>query len=455
MSKKLVNLLLLFLAVSVLTAGEQGYEELRSSMLSGNADLRKADEQVAQSALDVKDAKASYQPTISLMAGAAYLANPPGVDIDMSDLSYALYAMSSGTVSVPGTMSMELENTYYMAGLSITEPIITWGKRPKAVELYKNLADISALSKMDLQDQLTVELKTSLTALKYMDELLVLLDETEQVAADLVQVSEDGYADGMLIKQDVTEARVEALEVKVKKQEVLQLYSDLLQSVRTITAQPELESSDILFTPDENEIVYLASLDRDWLRAAAIDPEAAALRMLNKQTAAYQAKESVAKAGMYMIPDLALSVSANVGGPKFPGQKNWTDEDDWGLAITVGLSTTIWDGGKKLNELKRSKSQVAGAIADYDQAVSQLSELAESSISKMDLALAKLEWLEVKLEAEEGRLELLELKQELGAAAKTDVLSQKLDVLGYEMEMIEQKISLAEAAYTISYLARV
>lgn len=455
MKKLAETVLALALAASLLPAASLGYEDLRSSMLSGNAELKAAEEKTEQSLLDVKDAKANYQPEISLMATASYLVNPPEIDIDISDISTGLNVLGSMYgLTVPDTLTKELDSTYYNVALSVSEPILTWGKRPMAVKLYQNLADITGLSKLDMEMKKDAELKTELTALRYIEDLLVLLDEADATAQELVQASQDGYEDGMLLRQDVVEARVDALEVQVQKKEVQKLYSDLLQEVRTLTALPELEGSDIDFTPDEAEILYISQLDRDYLRQEAVSAEAVPLRMLMKQSAAYQQKENIAKAGMYMIPDLALNVTATAGGSKFPGQKDWADSDDWGLAITVGVSTTVWDGGKKLNELKRSKSQLEESYAAYDSAVSQLQAAVEDSITTIDLSLARLDYLEVSVEAEKGRLELLELKEETGASSRTEVLSQQLEVLKKEMEIVQEKVSLARAAYTLSYLAR-
>ena len=199
------------------------FERLKRSMESGNAKLRKATETYDQSLLDVKDAKANYQPTIELLLTTTYMPNPPigKTSISVDELSSQL------GITIPGAASGEyvtlykgMKDIYYNAGLTLTQPLYTWGKIPKSVELYSEIASIRALAIEDETDKLSVELKTRLTALCYMDELFSLIDETKTKADELVSMSEDAYKNGMLLKEDVTKAKISALEIDVKKQEL-------------------------------------------------------------------------------------------------------------------------------------------------------------------------------------------------------------------------------------------
>lgn len=434
------------------------YEDLKASMQSSNTTLRKADQQIIQSNLDVKDAKAAYQPTIDLTLTGTYMPNPP---IDRITLSADEIESQLGIPGLSGlaqsgyiTLYDGMETTYYNAAVSLTQPLFTWGKIPKSVQLYQNIADISVIQREDTENQLTTELKARLAALKYMDQIFVLLDDTQDLANQLVDAAQDGFDNGMLLKQDVAEARISAMEVEVNRNEIMQQYSSVLQGVRTLTADADLVSTDIDFTIDEAEINAVASMDEEVLRQAAISGDSAPLRMLKKQTAAYELKKSIANRSMYWNPDFALQVTANYGGSRFPGEINWNRKDDWGLYITLAIKTTLWDGGKKINEQNRSESQIQSSYADYDAAVEQLAATAEENIASMNLALAKIDYLELKKESDESRLELLEIQNEAGSVANTDVLQQRIEVKKTEMEIIQQKINLAQAVYTLEYLAR-
>ena len=454
----LVVLLLLTFLIPQLFAEESSYTfaSLKESMQSGNAELRKLNETYKQSLLDVKDAKANYQPQIEMLLTSTYMPNPPlgkttiGVDELASQLG----------ITVPGAVSGEyvtlykgMKNTYYNAGLTITQPIFTWGKIPKSVSLYSEIAQIRALSVEDNTDKLSVELKTRLTAMCYMNELFSLLEETKAKADELVSMSEDAYENGMLLKEDVTKAKISALEVDVKEKELEKEYRDNLKSLKTISNVEDLDEENIDYKVNEEEINAITSLRREDVLTLVTRSDSATIRMLNGQTRAYELKKEIAQASLYWKPDFALQVSLTYGGSALPLiEKNWYRANDYGLYLTLAISTTIWDGGKKLNAVKYAESEVNGTIADYDEAINELTQKAEENLTQIDLSLTKLEYYDLKLDEAKDRLDLLLRQYEAGTISKTDVLSQEIEVLTQRMTIIQERITLSTAAYTIAYL---
>ena len=456
----LIVLSLLVLLTPLLAEEEESesytFDSLKTSMRSGNAELRKATETYNQSLLDVKDAKANYQPQISLLLSGTYMPNPPigkttiGVDELSSQLGVTIPGSASGEYV---TLYKGMDSLYYNAGLTITQPIFTWGKIPKSVALYSEIANIRALSLEDSADKLSVELKTRLTAKCYMDELFTLISETKDKADELVEVSQDAYDNGMLLKEDVTKAKISALEIDVKEQELKKQYSDNLKSLQTITANDDIDGTNIDYTVNEDEINAIASLDHDDVISLVTRSDSATISMLRGQTRAYELKKEIAEASLYWKPDFALQVSLTYGGSAMPLiEKNWYRANDYGLYLTFAISTTVWDGGVKLNDVKRAASEIEGTKADYDSAVDQLTETAEENLSQIELSLVKLEYYDLKLEEAEERLDLLNRQYEGGMISKTDVLSQEIEVLTEKMTIIQEKVTLSQAAYTIAYL---
>ncbi len=461
MKRLLLTVLSLLLLLTPLLAGEEEsdsytFESLKESMRSGNAELRKATETYNQSLLDVKDAKANYQPQISLLLSGTYMPNPPigktsiGVDELSSQLGVTIPGSASGEYV---TLYKGMDSLYYNAGLTITQPIFTWGKIPKAVDLYSEIASIRALSVEDSADKLTVELKTRLTAKCYMDELFTLIAETKEKADELVDMSQDAYDNGMLLKEDVTKAKISALEIDVKEQELRKQYADNLKSLQTITANDGLDAENIDYTVNEDEISALAALEHDDVISLVTRSDSATISMLRGQTRAYELKKEIAEASLYWKPDFALQVSLTYGGSAMPLiEKNWYRANDYGLYLTFAISTTVWDGGVKLNDVKRAKSEIEGTKADYDSAVNQLTETAEENLSQIELSLVKLEYYDLKLEEAEERLDLLNRQYDAGSISRTDILSQEIEILTEKMTIIQEKVTLSQAAYTIAYL---
>lgn len=454
----LVVLLLLTFLIPQLFAEESSYTfaSLKENMQSGNAELRKLNETYKQSLLDVKDAKANYQPQIEMLLTSTYMPNPP---LGKTTIAVDELASQLG-ITVPGAVSGEyvtlykgMKDTYYNAGLTITQPIFTWGKIPKSVSLYSEIAQIRALSIEDNTDKLSVELKTRLTAMCYMNELFSLLEETKAKADELVSMSEDAYENGMLLKEDVTKAKISALEVDVKEKELEKEYRDNLKSLKTISNVEDLDEENIDYKVNEEEINAITSLRREDVLTLVTRSDSATIRMLNGQTRAYELKKEIAQASLYWKPDFALQVSLTYGGSALPLiEKNWYRANDYGLYLTLAISTTIWDGGKKLNAVKYAESEVNGTIADYDEAINELTQKAEENLTQIDLSLTKLEYYDLKLDEAKDRLDLLLRQYEAGTISKTDVLSQEIEVLTQRMTIIQERITLSTAAYTIAYL---
>lgn len=431
-------------------------DELKVSMDSNNAQLAKARQTYIQSLLDVKNAKANYQPTIELLLTSTYMPNPP---IGKTTISVDELSSQLGVV-IPGAAAGEyvtlydgMKNIYYNAGLSITQPLFTWGKIPNAVKLYTQVAEIRALAIEDTSNQLTAQLKARVSALKYMDDILVLLDQTKDTADELVQVSQDAYDNGMILKQDVSKAKISAMEIDVTRQEIMKEYRTNLQELRTLTGNEDLQANDIDYSVNEEEIQAIVAIDHDELHAMATRTSSEPLTMLRKQTQALQLKKKIAQDSLYWKPDLALQVSLSYGGSALPlVETNWYRADDYGLYLTLAVKSTVWDGGKKLNDVSYAQSEILGSIADYDAAVDQLQSVAEENIAAAELAQAKIEYLGLKLEESQDRLELLERQFAVGYISKTDVLSQQIEVYTNQMNLIKEKISLAQAAYTLAYV---
>lgn len=440
--------------------GEDGtastMDELKVSMDSNNAQLAKARQTYIQSLLDVKNAKANYQPTIELLLTSTYMPNPPigKTTISVDELSSQLGVVIPGAVAGEYvTLYDGMKNIYYNAGLSITQPLFTWGKIPNAVKLYTQVAEIRALAIEDTSNQLTAQLKARVSALKYMDDILVLLDQTKDTADELVQVSQDAYDNGMILKQDVSKAKISAMEIDVTRQEIMKEYRTNLQELRTLTGNEDLQANDIDYSVNEEEIQAIVAIDHDELYAMATRTSSEPLTMLRKQTQALQLKKKIAQDSLYWKPDLALQVSLSYGGSAFPlVETNWYRADDYGLYLTLAVKSTVWDGGKKLNDVSYTQSEILGSIADYDAAVDQLQSVAEENIAAAELAQAKIEYLELKLEESQDRLQLLERKKEAGYISKVDVLSQMIEVNTNRMSILKEKISLAQAAYTLAYV---
>ena len=447
-------LLILLIPMLPLPASAYSLDALIGAMEVNNAELRKADESVAQSLLDVKDAKAAYQPTVELTLMGMYMPNPliDDITINTNDILAQI-----GRPPLPQGYDLTLydgmESTYYNASLSVTQPLITWGKITNSVRLYEAVAQARALQRDDKERQLIAELKARLSALYLIDQAESLLDETSEVSSALVDLARSGEEEGMVLGSDVLDAQIEAKQADISKKELLGQKASILQGVRTLTGLDDLEWEDISYEPDHGDVTALLSYSADALVELATDTSSPSLQMLSLSREALEYGRKIAGASMYGIPDLALQLSASYGGSRFPFvEKNWSRKDDWNLMITVAFKTTLWNGGKVLNNIDRMESQIAANDADYDAAVDALAAAVVDAYSAMDLSNAKIGYQEMKVENERKNVEDAQMRKELGSASDSDILSARLSLLEEEILLITEKMSLFQDCYTLYYL---
>ena len=452
----LIITIVLFLVSSVFAekGNKYGFNDLVQSMNANNTKVRKADEEVIQARLDRKDAEAGYQPTIELMLMGMYMANPiiDEITINTNDILLQM-GMSPLPQSYDLTLFDGIDNMFYNASISITQPLLTWGKIINSVNLFKSVESAREMQRRDLGNQLITELKARLAALSYLAEIEDSLNQIIAVSDELVSLAEKGGEEGMILEEDVLDARMQAGEASVSLKEIEKQKTMLVDGLRVLTGIPDLEPEEIVYEVDESEFDAVLSSSLESLVALATAPSAPALQMLGKSGEAMEYAKKIANASMYGVPDIGLQLSLNYGGTRFPlFEKGWSGEDDWGLNVTVAFKTTLWDGGKILNNVKRAESQIRSNDIDMDSAVETLTTNVTDAYTSAELSAAKIGYQEIKLENAKLKAEREKLRFEAGSSSRSDILQNELERLQDEIDLVSEKINLAQNCYTICYL---
>lgn len=447
MMKKLSLFIIVLFFTSALFANETyNYDSLASSLRLNNTKLQAAYQDVVQAKLDTKDAKANYHPTIDLTVSGSYIINPIGpITVNASELGlpYNQYI----------TLYKGMENTLYQTSLSLQQPIFTWGKISNGVKALKEVESVRSLQLTDTENQLNAELKSRLSAIYYMDEIISLLNEQKSYADRLVELAHSAQEQGIMLAQEVKENEINALQVDVTLSEISAQYSSNLTALRTMTGLLDLTREDISYIPDEESFYSLAKEDRNALIKSATSQSQPTLQMLSHMQSAMEYSEKVSKASVYWKPDFALQVSASYGGSRLPlVETDWYRQDDYSGMVTVAFKTTIWDGGKALNNIKRSESNVANAVISRDEAINTIITTLSEQFANQDMAIAKISYLDLKEETLVSKVEQKILLQSYGNASEADVLNAKIELTTCRLERLQEKLKLAQASYLIEYL---
>lgn len=482
--KKTAFIILSLLVSMNLLFAKENYDSLLSSMLNNNPSLLKAQEETRKADLDVKDARANRGPQIDLTAGVVHLVKNPLEKVYLSDISedaantysgvlqtytnavteyYQTYGtlpsstfdkvMQSLGSSSSDPLLYEMDPNILMTQISVTQPLFTWGKLSTAEKIYKDVRQVRQMQESDVTSKAIAELKSRLAAIYYLENLIKTLEEEDEIAARLVVLSEEAYKNGMMVALDVKAARIDALEVKVGINQAKAQRDSILEGLRTMTGKIDLQAEDIDFEPDEEEFRRIATSDRKVLVENALSPSRSTFRMLSLMESVAEKKNSIAKDSLYWKPDFALTASVNYGGLGLPVvNSDFFDHTKFYGSISLGMKTTLWDGGKKLNEVARSRSDMALAELDRSDAENTIRTTLSSMFSTVDTALSQIDYLSLKKEVDSDKLEQKKTLFKLGSGSETEILKSELEVKKHDIDIAKEYISLSQAVYTIEYL---
>lgn len=431
------------------------YDELCKMLSSNNTDLRKAQGTYERSLLDVKDAWANISPTIDFQASGTYMLNPP---IDKITLNAADIAGSLGISGIPQnqyiTIYDGMENTLYNFELSLQQPVFTWGKISNGIKLYSQISKVQELQLSSKKKQLETELETRILSLWYLYKISEILQEEQTYAERMVLTSEDAQKSGMLLEQDVIEARIQAKELDIALQGVNEQINTQIFELQKMTGLNDLSWQKITYEPDQNEITRILSLNRKEVEEKALSGNQDSIKMLNILKDVNEIAVKVSKASVYWKPDLALQVSAGYSGSRFPLlEPNWLLKDDYSLNISLGLKTTVWDGGKKLNAVSRAISESEETTVSQDESRATIRKTLQEQWNSADVCTMRIEYQDLKIQTAEAKIQQQETLFQNGYGSETDLLSAKIDWCNQRIEKLQQELTRAAACFTIRYLS--
>lgn len=440
------------------TVNSYTIDELSNQLKINNSELKILNQEYQQSLIDVKNAKAGLGPTIDLTVSGTYFLNPPidSIVLNVDDILNSITWPDSMDIKPNGqylTLYDGMENTFYSFQLDVTQPIYTWGKLKNAIKLYEKVSEIKQLQISSKEKQLQTELNTRIVSLFYLSQIETLLNTQDDYANRLVKISEDAQKNGILLEQDVLEAKISAQQINITQQEIKEQFFNLLLSIQKMTGNQNLELANINFTPNENIFYEFANRNRDELFSKALNTTQDTFLILENLEQISQYTTKIAQASVYWKPDFALKLSLGYGGSRFPFlEKDWFRQNDYTTNFTLALKTTVWDGGKKINEIKKSKSKEEIAGVNYDDAVLSIKQKLQEQFNVIDLALSKIEYQKLKLQTLDSKIKQQEQLFNSGYGSEQELLQAKIERNTAQIELEQNKLTLAGACSTAAFL---
>ena len=455
--KKTVAVSLIFFT-SVLSAESYTLETLTENLLKNNPDIRTAQEEYNRSVLDYKDALGGMGPKIDLQISATYMVNPPvgSLSVNVDDILNAV-SWPSGTKPTQTGRYVKIydgmENTYYNFGLTLTQPLWTWGKLHNAAKLYKEVSNIQEIKLEYTEQKLKTELETRIITLMFLNKINEILEEEKILAEELVSYSEDAEKSGMLLHQDVVDARIQAKELDIAKQGVSEQITNQILELQRITGIEELSFEQIDYSFNTSLLTEIMNADKNELQEKALSGTQPSLKMVTQAKVIQDLAVKISKNSVYWKPDVGFEMSAGYGGSRFPfTEPNWARKDDYSLNLSLGVKTTVWDGGKKLNDVARSLSNAESAQINSDATRSTIRKTFMEQWNTFDVCTMKIEYQDLKIETAASKIQHQEVLFQNGYGSKADLLSAQIDQCNEKIERLQQELSRAAACMTIRFL---
>lgn len=448
--------------ILILTSNAFSYdlETLKAAMSQNNPELLTLQEEYKRSELDVKDAYGSLGPTVDLQLSGTYMVNPP-IDAVYVNVDDIVNSVQWPSVYQPASNGQYvkvydgMENTLYGIQFSLIQPLFTWGKLANAIALYKQLSQIK-LTQLELKkQQLETELETRLISLKYLQRINDILDEEKTYIDRLIEVSEIAEKAGMLLHQEVVDARIQGKELELAQVDVKEQITNQLLELQRSTGIEDLTLENLDFEIDEEQIQSIIHQDKNKVEEEILNGKQLSIKLVTQFKEMNGTAEKIAKGAVYWKPDVALKLTGGYGGPRFPlFEPNWNRKDDYSLNISIGIKTTLWDGGKKLRDVSRRISETKTADIKQIDVRSTIRKTLNEQWNQAEVCLIKIEYQLLKIEASDSKIKQKEMVFETGYGSESDVLSAKIERCNQMIEKEKQALACATACLTINYLCK-
>ncbi|WP_169313434.1 TolC family protein [Treponema primitia] len=390
----------------------------------------------AQSALN--SARASRFPVLRFTGNMSYMTNPPGVKVEKG----ALYP--GGPVAVPGmgsipfpalpdkdiTMSLS-DNTRYEFGLSLEQPLFTWGRINNSVKAANLGSRASALQMEQERRNIGTALDIHLYTLAYLSSIRAILEEQRRSADRLIVISEESFANGFLLRADLLESKLLTAEVKLGDYGIQETWDNAFLAIKTLTGLNDLDPDSIRFSSetDQDDHGY-SPLDKERLLALSKERNLG-LKMLSLQTQASERLLAASRGQIYGKPDLGLFLQLGYSG--------WQDPS-LNFTASVGIRSTIFDWG--LYQTVRQKNEsLAQARLEEEKGRRDLEEYLEKTLRQLELSQYRQEYLSLKIEAGEAQKDQAEAAWKSGYGQEREYLAKELAWYRDRITLLQEELA--------------
>ena len=395
-------------------------ESIDTAMIE-NLSVKVAEEKVETAKQKVNEARAGFMPVLSASGSYVFFGRLPTVELDLGlpPEVMEMFGVEGAQDSGPSEIETGSEDTYRV-GLSLQQPIFTWGQilnnyKQSKLSLEASKQELEAVKQQIILDVTTVFYGVLLT------EKLVNVGEmaVDQVEAHL-QIANKLFDAGVATNFDVLRAKVRLANTRsrlIRVQNGLRLVKDNLKNIINMEMDTQITAvGELTYYPLD------LSLDQLIESAMSNRPE---LKQLQFQELVGEKFISLAKAGNR--PSLAM-----IGNYNYDSYADTLsdvfEKDEWNNSWSVGLALQIpiFDGLTTRSRVKQAKSGLRQIQIGREQLADSIGLEVRASFFGFQESKELLKAQEETIQQAEESLRIANLRYENGMITNIELMDAEL-----------------------------
>ncbi|HUX41338.1 MAG TPA: TolC family protein [Rectinemataceae bacterium] len=419
-------------------------------------------------------AASTFFPKISASVSGAWLANPPaGVTVDKGALGtstqYVPVPLSLGgtydsngwytggtlmpySVSLPSspiTIVPDAKDTYFKGNLTLSQPILAWGKINAGLELARLEEQIAALGLSGSRLEAEREAKRSYDAALLARDSQPIIKELRALASANADDARDAFAAGTTTKASVLQAQAQVADLDSRLVDAGEGEKSALAGLAIIAGLGEeafslsSELADSAPSLDETKILEAAiasSSDRGQAKARLTE----AARKLDLE-----------RGSAILLPNLAAFASLDASGQTIPfSSSGWADSTwSWDLSLGVQAQLEAFDGGASFAKIAAAKADLAAARIGVEGSEDSLRMAVRDAVSMARRAAAALASKEARAEWAAEALRSAKAALDAGMSSRPEYNAAAMAEAAARLDLVSARYTLSEALADLERLA--
>ena len=396
-------------------------QESMDTAMAENLSVKAAEEKVETAKQKINEARAGFMPVLSASGSYVFFGKLPTVELDLGLPPEIMEMFGAGGAEDSGPSEIETgSEDSYRAGLSLQQPIFTWGK---ILNNYKQSKLSLEASKQELEavkQQIALDVTTAFYNVLLTEKLVratkMAVDQVEahmKVAQDLVDA-------GVATNFDLLRAKVQLANINsqlIRIRNGLKLTKDNLKNIIGMDLDAPIGV--------EGELTYQPmDVDMEQLIESAIAnrPE---LKQLHFQELVGEKFISLAKAGNKP----SLAVIGNYNYDSYADTlKDVFEKDEWNNSWNVGvaLQVPIFDGLSTRSRVKQAKSGLRQIQIGREQLLDGIGLEVRASFFGFQEAKELLKVQEETVQQAQESLRIANLRYENGMITNVELMDTEL-----------------------------